>query len=374
MRRFGVLAVAVAMASLLSSPAGAGASPGRRPAVTGGPATVGIETIASGLAFPAAFTFAPGGRIVYGERFTGEIRILDPSTGSDTLFFTVSNVETSGERGLLGLAVHPSYPAAPYLYVYATRNVGGSIRNQILRITDEGGLSDGCCQKVIFSSDTVSGSYHDGGRILFGPDGMLYAIVGDAHNSSNAQNLDNTPGKLHRMTPNGGVPNDNPFPGSSIFAYGIRNSYGFTFDPLTGLIWEKENGPSCNDEVNTLRKGRNYGWGPNQTCSTPPDPPVNTNQDGPNPQLPKAWFTPTIAPTGGAFCVGCSLTGSEGTLFFGAFNTGEIRRVKLTENRRNIQRMAVVYDHPSGILSLERGPDQELYFSTSAGLFKLIEA
>lgn len=368
MKRTGVLVVVVMALSLLSVQATA------RPAQGGNvPAAVGIQTIKSGLDFPAGFTFAPDGRIVYGERYTGQIRVLDPTTGSDTLFYTVTNVENSGERGLLGLAVHPNYPASPYVYAYATRNVQGSIRNQILRITDTGDLTSGCCQKIIFSSDTVSGSYHDGGRILFGPDGMLYAIVGDAHNSPNAQNLDNIPGKLHRMTPSGRVPNDNPFPGSTIYVYGIRNSYGFEFDPLTNVIWEQENGPACNDEVNTIRKGRNYGWGPSETCSSPPPPPENTNQDGPNPQLPKAWFTPTIAPTGGAFCVGCSLSGSEGTLFFGAYNTGEIRRVMLTTNRRNIESMTVVYDHTSGILSMERGPDQELYFSTGTTLYTLIE-
>jgi aldose sugar dehydrogenase len=327
------------------------------------------QEVVGGLAFPAAFTFAPDGRIFYGERFSGEIRIYDPDTESDTLFFTVEDLETSGERGLLGIALHPNYPAVPRVYAYATRNVG-TIRNQILRLRDSGGT--GCCQRVIFSSDTVSGSYHDGGRILFGPDDRLYAIVGEAHDPSNAQDLSNNAGKILRMTPNGGVPSGNPFPGSLIWAYGIRNSFGFTFDPVSGLLWEDENGPTCNDEVNPIRPGRNYGWGPNQTCSVPPQPPLNTNQDGPNPQLPEVWFTPTTAPTGNVFCDGCGLGGSEGNLFWGEWNTGDIRRAILTLDRKEIASQSVVYMGSSGILSMERGIDGAIYFSDPDQIFKLV--
>lgn len=354
------------MIALVAVPAGmAGASP---PAI-------GAQPVATGLEFPAAFTFAADGRIFYGERFTGEIREYDPSSGSDQLFYRVTKLETSGERGLLGIALHPNYPFTPFVYAYATRNVQGAIRNQIVRITDRrDGTAPGCCGRAIFSSDTVSGSYHDGGRILFGQDGMLYAIVGEAHEPANAQKLDNAAGKIHRMTDAGAPAPGNPFPGSTIFAYGIRNSYGFTFDPLNGRLWETENGPACNDEVNLVRSGRNYAWGPSQTCSTPPPAPQNTNQDGPNPQLPETWFTPTIAPTGDAFCVGCGLSGSEGALFFGAWNTGQIRRAVLSGDRKDIASLSVVYDHGDGILSMERGPDQALYFSEPDGIYRLVDA
>ena len=99
------------------------------------------------------------------------------------------------------------------------------------------------------------------------------------------------------MTSKGAVPPDNPFPGKLIFAYGLRNSFGFTFDPLTGKLWETENGPECNDEVNLEQAGENHAWGSSETCSTPPAPPANTNQDGPAPRiLPLAYFTPTVLP------------------------------------------------------------------------------
>jgi glucose/arabinose dehydrogenase len=359
------LRAAVAGIALAAMASSAGAA--TRPA---GPTATGATLVAGGLDFPAAFTFAPDGRVFYGERFTGEIRIRDLSTGSDTLFATIPNLAHSGEQGLLGIALHPRYPAVPLLYAYATRLVGTQRQNQIIAVLDLGGV--GRLLRVIFRSDTTAGTYHDGGRIRFGPDGMLYAMVGEAHDPSNAQDLSNDAGKVLRMTPAGTVPPDNPFPGSVAFSYGHRNSFGFTFDPLTRVLWETENGPECNDEINTVFPGMNYGWGPNETCSTPPSPPVNTNQDGPDPQLPLVWYTPTIAPTGAAFCFGCGLPGAQGNLFFGAVNTGEIRRVKLTGDRLGIASQVVAYDHPSGILSMEVGPGGAIYFSDDSGIWKLV--
>ena len=335
-----------------------------------------------GLDFPAAFTVAPDGRIFYGERFTGEIRIFDPRTSSNSLFFTIPNVPApasygpaspnhaaGGEQGLLGLALHPDYPSAPYVYAFATREFSGIHRNQILRITASGGTGFG--MKVLLSEDAIA--YHNGGRILFGPDKKLYAVIGERGEPANAQNLSVRVGKILRMTPAGTVPADNPYAGSYVFAYGIRNSYGFDFDPQTSRLWETENGPHCNDELNMIVARGNYGWGHSQTCATPPAPPKNTHQDRPSPIHPKRWFNPVIAPTGAAFCSGCGLgTGSGGRLFFGAWKTGEVRKVTLGASRAGVASQSVVYKHPSGVLSLETGPDGAIYFSDVSGIYKLV--
>jgi glucose/arabinose dehydrogenase len=331
---------------------------------------IGATPVVTGLDFPAAFTFAPDGRIFYAERFTGEIRIYDPSNGSNSLFFTIPNISTQGEQGLLGLAIHPSYPTKPFVYAYATRTVP-SLQNQIIVMRDSGGT--GRRPKIIWAGDTVAGSYHDGGRIEFGPDRQLYAIVGEGHDEFNAQDLTNDAGKILRMTQQGAVPPDNPIPGSRIWTYGVRNSFGFNFDPLTNNLWETENGPSCNDELNFIGKGANDGWGPNETCSTPPPAPENTNQDGPNPVLPQKWFTPTIAPVGMAFCIGCGIGSAEGAFFFGAYNDSKVRQVTLSADRLTITTVTVVYTHSTFPLSMERGPDSGVYFSDSSGIWKLIQ-
>lgn len=326
--------------------------------------------VATGLAWPAAFTFLPDGRIFYGERFTGEIRLRDPATGEDSLVFTIPDVAGDGEQGLLGLALHPDYPAETglHLYAYVTRTVGGVAVNQILRIRITQ-RNIGYRWGVIYQGGATQ--FHDGGRILFGPDKQLYVVTGDATAPANAQNLNNTYGKVLRMTSVGAAPADNPF-GNLVWAYGIRNSYGFTFDPGTQRIWETENGPACNDELNLVTKGANYGWGPTQTCSTPPAPPLNTNRDGPSPTLPKAWYTPTTAPTGVAFCSGCGLgAGLEGRLVYGTWNTRQLRAVTLDAARTSVVSEAPLLTHPSGILSVERAPDGRIYFSDGSGIYRL---
>ena len=321
------------------------------------------------LNVPTAFTFDPDGRIWYGERFSGQIRILDPDTGDDALFGAVPTVKTEGERGLLGIALHPDYPQREFVYVYASRTVNGTPRNQILRYTDDAG--SGTARRVVWNSpDSASSTNHNGGRIAFGPDGMLYAVVGDDAAPSNSQDRTrNDRGKVLRMTPTGRVPSDNPFD-SRIFAYGIRNSFGFAFDPRTGDLWESENGPECNDELNRIRRGRNYGWGPNETCDG--TAPRNTNRDGLRPVLPKEWWTPVIAPTGVAFCERCGLGArSRGRLFMADWNGGRLRRLALSADRTWVRGQRVVYDHGSGIFSLEVGPAGDLYLSDGSGIYLL---
>jgi aldose sugar dehydrogenase len=351
-----VLAVALAAGTLLVSPASARAA-------------LVARRVASGLNYPAAFTFGPNDRIWYGEKNTGEIRVLNARTGADHRFFVVGRVDGTGERGLLGIALHPDFARTPDVYVYVTRMHSGRLRNQILRIHEEHGR--GRNPQVVFSSPASSAAYHNGGRILFGPDGMLYAIVGEGHNPANAQQLGNDQGKILRMTPAGGIPDDNPLGHRRIFAYGIRNSFGFDFDPRTGDLWETENGPTCNDELNRIRPGSNYGWGPSYACGSA-TPPRDTNKDGPSPVLPLRWYTPTIAPTGMAFCEGCGLgRAADGAFFFGAHNTGDITRVQLNAARDDIRRRRTVFHQPSGVLSFETGPGGALYFSDAGAIYRL---
>lgn len=347
--------LALAVVSSMSTPAGAAP-------------TIVAHPVVTGLDQPVAFTFGPGRVMWYVEKAAGEVRTYDLDSERDRLFYAVPGVNAEGERGLLGIALHPDYPIEPYVYVYVTRSVNGHLRNQILRITDRNG--SGVHRRVIFSAPASSGPYHNGGRIAFGPDGLLYAVVGDGHDASNAQDLSNNDrGKILRMTPDGDVPATNPSD-SRMFAYGLRNSFGFAFDPLEDRLWQTENGPECNDEVNLIAKGSNYGWGPSETCSG--SSPANTNGDGPDPVLPKLFYEQTIGITGIAFCDGCGLgRSSQGRAFFGSVNDGTITRITLNARRTGIRRDVRAYTHTSSVLSIEVGPGHRLYFSDFGGVYRL---
>jgi glucose/arabinose dehydrogenase len=143
------------------------------------------------------------------------------------------------------------------------------------------------------------------------------------------------------------------------------------FDPHTGFLWETENGPACNDELNRIKKGRNYGWGPSQTCTSGRDP-FNTNRDGLNVVLPQRWYTPTIAPVGAAFCRGCKLgPNSRGRLFWGSRQQKLIRRTGLNQGRTKLTRTDKILSGYS-IVAVEAGPNGRLFFSTFDGIYRLV--
>ena len=339
-------------------------------ATAGAASAIEAREVAGGLDAPVAFTFGPGKHLWYVEKDTGEIRVIDLASGDDSSFVTVSGVDGEGERGMLGIALHPRYPAKPFVYVYVTRTSNGNLRNQILRFRDDDG--SGTDEKVIFNSAASSSPYHNGGRISFGPDRKLYAIVGDGHDASNAQDrTDNDLGKIIRLEANGDVPATNPFD-DLIWAYGIRNSFGFAFDPLTGELWESENGPGLQrrGQRDPPRAELRVGAEPRPATARSPG---NTNQDGPDPVRPETYFEDPIGITGIAFCDGCGLgRRSQGAAFFGGVNSGPVYRLILDGDRDGVERRTVVFDHSSGTLSFEVGPGGTIYFSDFGGIFKLV--
>jgi glucose/arabinose dehydrogenase len=328
--------------------------------------------VATHLEMPASFAFVSKRRILYGELASGEIHLLDLAKGTDHLMYRVPDVATEGEQGLLGLALHPQFRKNHTLYAFVTRHVSGEAFNQVLRIRLN---SHARTQSRALYSSAASVN-HNGGVIRIGPDGKLYAFFGDHMGPANSQQLENGFGKIIRMTLSGETPRDNPFVESHVFAYGFRNSFGMAFDPLTHELWETENGPECNDEINRVVPGGNYGWGAEHTCDPSLGSPFNTNQNGPDPVLPTTWYTPTTAPTGAAFCWHCQLGPSlEGRLFFAEFNTGKVRALGLDKRRENVVSDEVVHDHEPGcILAMEPGRNGALYFSDCRGIYKLVQA
>lgn len=262
MRILAGVAVVLLLAGCAATPA-PGSSPTATPRVTPtstptiDPLTAGpvqpagdATTVIDGLDVPWSIVRLESGSTLIGERNTGLVKELQ-ADGTVRAVGTIPTVVAAGEGGLLGLEVVDSY-----LYAYFTT----ANDNRILRFDLQGGPGSyaiGGSRDILIALDKASN--HNGGRIKIGPDGMLYATVGDATNTSSAQDPSSYNGKILRMNLDGSAPADNPTPGSLVYSMGHRNPQGITWDS-EGRLWAAEFGQDTWDELNLIVPGGNYGW------------------------------------------------------------------------------------------------------------------
>jgi quinoprotein glucose dehydrogenase len=231
------------------------------------PPGVTVETFVEGLDVVWSLEFADDGRLFLTEK-AGRVRVVSPAGELDpTPWVTVRNVSAEiRENGLNGMALHPNFPREPWVYVMYTVDRGGEeVTNRVSRFREVNGRG---AEEEILLDDIPGNTNHNGGRLRFGPDGMLYIGTGDARDRNRAQNLDNVGGSILRLTPEGDVPADNPWPGNSIWAYGFRNPLGIAFRPTDGALFVADHGPTTEweprigafDELNIVAKGQNFGW------------------------------------------------------------------------------------------------------------------
>jgi glucose/arabinose dehydrogenase len=280
--------------------------------------------------------FLPDGSALVAER--NSARVLQLRVGqAPQQVATINGVSASGEAGLLGLAVSPTFAQDNLVYVYFST----ASDNRIARFR----LSAPQTQTVILSG-LARGDIHDGGRLAFGPDGMLYAGVGDAGNTSNAQNLQSNNGKILRMTPTGGVPAGNPFANSLVYSYGHRNVQGLAWDGQ-GRMWASEFGQNTWDELNQIVAGGNYGW--------PTVEGMTTNTAFRNPAV--VWTTAEASPSGLAF--------ANNTLFLAALRGTRLWTVPVNSNGTTGSPFAELQNQFGRLRTVVRGPDGWLWVTTS---------
>ena len=245
------------------------------PAVYGANLPAGFtETSVSGLADPTAMDFAPDGRIFVCEQ-DGRLRVIKNGVLLDTPFLTV-NVDSNGERGLLGIAFDPNFANNNFLYIYYTVTFPPK-HNRVSRFTADGDVAVPGSETIILELENLTTAVnHNGGALHFGPDGKLYVGVGDNATSSNAQTLSNRLGKVLRINSDGSIPTDNPFfntavgDNRSIWALGLRNPFTFAFQPGTVRMFINDVGESRWEEINDGIAGSNYGWPDTEGLTTNP--------------------------------------------------------------------------------------------------------
>ncbi|MFC8293474.1 PQQ-dependent sugar dehydrogenase [Streptomyces sp. NPDC057242] len=212
---------------------------------------VAVEgTLAEGLESPWGLAELPGGDLLVSSRDERTVTRIDGRTGAETPLGEVPGVVPAGEGGLLGLAVRDGW-----VYAYLT----ASSDNRIVRMRYGGGAGDRLGPPEPVLTGIPKGFTHNGGRIAFGPDGMLYAGTGETGDTGLAQDRGSLGGKILRMTPGGKPAPGNPFPGSPVYSYGHRNVQGLAWD-ADGRLWAAEFGQNTWDELNLVGAGRNYGW------------------------------------------------------------------------------------------------------------------
>lgn len=227
---------------------------------------VTVEVWVDSLTIPWSLRFLPNGDALVAQR-TGSIVRIPNNTKNQTPYFEVPDAVHEVDAGLMGMDLHPDFETNQWVYImHAYRNQENELFSRVLRLKHEGETAK--VESVILDNIPAY-AIHLGGRIAFGPDGMLYIGTGDMSQPYIAQDLNSLASKILRITPEGDIPSDNPFPNSPVYSYGHRVVQGFAWDPETGALFNSEHGPSgaavegdvrYRDEVNVVKKGGNHGW------------------------------------------------------------------------------------------------------------------
>jgi len=350
-----------------------------------------------------AFLDDSGKNIIVIEK-KGNVKLISDGIPQDTPLKQF-DVSFESERGLLGVQVMKENNTT-LVFFYVTENDADqtvtnpneNLRNRIYSFEWDG--NDLINQKLILDLPAIPGPNHNGGKITLGKDNNLYVIIGDLNHRTKLQNFENGgdpdfTGSIYRIDPHSGsAPGDNPFVGSDVpnidktFAYGIRNSFGLTVDPITGNVWDTENGPSFSDEINLVEPGFNSGWRSIMGPASSADEIealvfLSPNSNYSDPEI--SWLEPT-AVTDIEFINSTSL-GPDYTnnILVGDNNNGNLYFFKLNDQRNGLEIQDAVIDSEEelnnyilgtgfgSITDIQTGPDGDIYVVSleSGSIYKI---
>lgn len=320
-----------------------------------------VAELARGLEAPWSVAFLPDGRALITER-PGRLRLLRAG-GLAAVPVATLRVGAQGEAGLLGIALDPGYPKRSFAYLYYTAP-GGANRVSRFRLVSAGAAGLRLANEKVLLDGIPGAGIHDGGRIAFGPDEMLYVGTGDSGRPELAARRMSLAGKILRLRPDGGIPGSNPFPRSPVWSYGHRNVQGLAWDGR-GRMYASEHGPTgefglcCHDEINLIERGGFYGW-PLKAGRATAARPGEIRVSG----LPRA--IPPVAESDGATWAPSGIAFLGRSLYVANLRGEQVRRFDLDRRRPGgVVRQSVVLQGRGRIRDVVRGRRGCLYVLTS---------
>jgi quinoprotein glucose dehydrogenase len=337
---------------------------------------IGYETVVEGLSIPWGLTFLPGGSMLITEKSGDIIHFKD---GKKVQLSGVPEVYHRGQGGLLDITLHPKYEENGWIYMAfaSSEGEGDGGNTSIMRAKLNGNQFTN--KEILYKAtpNTTKGQ-HFGSRMVFDRDGYLYFSIGDRGETyTNPQDITKDGGKVYRINDDGSIPNDNPFVGKpnakeAIYSFGHRNPQGMILHPETGEVWVNEHGPQGGDEINIVKKGKNYGWaavtyGENYGGGAISD---ETTRD--DVEDPIHYWIPSIAPSGFTFVTSDKYPTLKGNLLIGSLKFQYLEHAilegyEVTKREKLLENIGRVRD-------VNQAPDGTIYVSVEEkGIVKLVE-
>lgn len=320
-----------------------------------------IDTLFTGLKNPWGMVWLPDGKILVTER-TGQIRVFEDETYSGEDLTGLPEIHQQGQGGLMDIQLHPRYAENGWVYISFVKPGQAGGNTALMRFQLTGNHIHHT--ELLYQANPQSKSgVHFGSRIVFDKRGYLYLSTGERGTKENAQDLSNDMGKIHRLHDDGRIPADNPFANQqgakpSIWSYGHRNVQGLAYDASNDILYATEHGPRGGDELNSIEKGKNYGW-PVITYGIDYSGAIISELTGKEGmEQPIHYWTPSIGPCGLLYYTGIRYPGWKDNLFAGALARTHVARIEVRNERyvheekllQGIGRVRHIAQSPSGFI------------------------